>query len=58
MCVDVSLHGSMWKSMYVQRLALLKDPTNLGLQEILRLRGNASHLCHNMLCINPWFCIT
>ena len=36
MCVIVSLHGSMCKSMYVHRLALLKDPTNLGL-EILHL---------------------
>ena len=36
MCVNVSLHGSMWKSMYVHRLYLQKDPTNLGL-EILHL---------------------
>ena len=36
MCLNVSLHGSTWKSMYVHRLAFLKDPTNLGL-EILHL---------------------
>ena len=51
-CVNVSLHGSMWKSMYVHRLALLKDPSNLGLQEVLHLQSDASHLCHNTLCIN------
>ena len=53
MCVNVSMHGSMWKSMYVHRLALLKDPSNLGLQEMLHLRCDASHLCHNTLYINP-----
>ena len=39
---------------YVHRLALLKDPTNLGLQVILHLRGDGSYLCHNTLYINPW----
>ena len=37
MCVNVSLHGITWKCMCVHRLALMKDPTNLGLQEILHL---------------------
>ena len=41
MCVNVSLNGSMCKSMYVHQLDLQKDPTNLGLQEILHLWRDA-----------------
>ena len=53
MCINVSLYGSVWKCESVHRLALLKAPTNLSLQDVLNLQGDASHLCHNTLCINP-----
>ena len=53
MCINVSLHGrGVWKCVSVHRLALLKEPTNLSLHDVLNTRGDASHLCHNALCIN------
>ena len=52
MCINVSLHGSVSKCVSVHRLALLNAPTNLSLQDVLNLQGDASHLCHNTLCIN------
>ena len=53
MCINVSLHGSgVWKCMSEHRLALLKAPTNLSLQDVLNAQGDASQLCHNALCIN------
>ena len=51
MCINVSLHGSVSKCVSVHRLALLKAPKNLSLQDVLNSQGNASHLCHNTLCI-------
>ena len=53
MCINVSVHGRpMWKCVSVHRLALLKAPTNLSLQDVLTSQGDASHICHNTLCIN------
>ena len=52
MCINVSLHGSVSKCVSVHRLALLKAPTNLSLQDVLNLLGDVSHLCNNTLCIN------
>ena len=53
MCINVSLHGrGVWKCVSVHRLTLLKEPTNLSLHDVLNARGDASHLCHNALCIN------
>ena len=53
MCVNVSLHGpGVWRRVAVHRLALMKTPTNFSLNDVLNAQGDASHLCHNSLCIN------
>ena len=55
MCVSVSLHGpGVWGRVAVHRLAiaLMKTPTNFSLNDVLNAQGDASHLCHNSLCIN------
>ena len=52
MCINVSLHGRVSKCVSVHRLALLKVHTNQSLQDVLKLQGDVSHLCHYTLCIN------
>ena len=53
MCINVSLHGpGVWRCVAVHRLALMKTPTNFSLNDVLNAQGDASHLCHNALCIN------
>ena len=49
----MGLCASMCRYMAACGNALLKAPTNLCLPDVLHLRGDASNLCHNTLCINP-----
>ena len=49
----MGLCASMSRYMATCGNALLKAPANLSMQDVLNLRGDARHLFHNTLCINP-----